>query len=1157
MQYTFLREGRYKIPCERIQVINPKCKGMKKNLLLLLNALKQRKNQQFIRTMKCTFLLLFLLIFQAHADTVKSQNAQVTLKRGSYSLKEVITQVEKQTEYLFVYKDSEINAQKKITIKKSRQQVSDLLQLLVENGIDSKFSDNYISLRKQATDSQLPQQSGKTVKISGTITDASGEPVIGANVTVKENTSVGTITDINGRFELTADSRATLLVSYIGYQNQEIKLNGKTSLNINLVEDSKLLSEVVVTALGIKREEKALGYAVQKVKGDELTTSKGVDIATSLTGKVAGLNIQNSTEFNEKAKILLRGETPIVIVDGIPYESIGLSEIAPDDIESIDVLKGATASALYGSRGTTGAIMITTKKGSGTEGLNISVNSNTMFFSGYLAFPKTQSSYSRGTSGHYGDDYVWGDKLDIGRKALLYNPQTYKWEEQELTSKGRDNYKNFLQFSFVTNNNVSVSQKGKYGSFRASLTEIYNKGQYPNQDLNKVIFNVGGEMSWKKFKLEASAAYNKQKASNNSGTGYSGSYIYDMVIWGSSEYDIRDFKNYWVEGKEGEQQNWYDESWYDNPWFKSNEVIDAYDTDLMNASATGSYEITPWLKAMVRAGMDMSSQRNEWRNAISANYGWDKKGFYGLSRTTDISLNTDALLMANKTWGKFTIDGLAGGNIYYYRSDKMRSSTEGGLSIPGYYSLSASVDPVEASSTLYQKRVNSLYGKLSLSWASTYFLDVTGRNDWSSTLSADERSYFYPSVSGSVVLSEIIKLPSFWDFLKVRGSWTVTKKDASIYANNNVYKVTPKEWSGMTAAIYPSTLIGGRVRPKKTEVWETGFATNFFKNRLFLDVAYYRKAESDFIINGGVSSMTGYGSIQTNFKETRLRSGFEVTIGGTPVKTADFSWDILTNWAHDQYTYQTIDPEYSTKKPWVKKGETWDWFSIQDWERDPQGNIVHNDGGMPIRQSFSTSLGKITPDLVWGITNTFKYKNVTLAFTIDGRIGGISFSRTHQMLMNSGAGKDTDTPWRYDEVVNGNKTYIGKGVKVVSGSVKYDTDGTVIEDTRVFAPNDIAVSYESYISKYHDSASRPSSQNVLDETFVKLRNLSISYDLPQSWCEKLKMKSASVGLTGQNLFLWAKDYKYADPDKGGDSDGYENLNSPSQRYIGVNIKANF
>ena len=265
-------------------------------------------------------------------------------------------------------------------------------------------------------------------------------------------------------------------------------------------------------------------------------------------------------------------------------------------------------------------------------------------------------------------------------------------------------------------------------------------------------------------------------------------------------------------------------------------------------------------------------------------------------------------------------------------------------------------------------------------------------------------------------------------------------------------------WSGMTSASYPSTLIGGRVRPQKAEEWEVGLATNFFKNRLYADFAYYRKAESDFIISGGVSSMTGYQNIQTNFKETRLRSGFEITLGGTPIKTRDFQWDILTNWAHDQYTYQPIDPEYSTKKPWVKKGATWDWFAINDWERDPEGNIVHNSDGLPTKQNFTTKVGKLTPDLVCCITNTLKYKDWSLSFTIDGRVGGMSFSRTLQMLMIGGAGIDTDNKYRYEEVVNGNKTFIGPGVKVVEVYVTYDPDGNIIEDTRKFAPNEIVIS---------------------------------------------------------------------------------------------------
>lgn len=663
-----------------------------------------------------------------------------------------------------------------------------LEQLFNGTDISYKVLDKSIILSpKEVLASAVTQQTIKN--ISGTITDANGEPIIGANVVERGSTN-GTITDVDGKFSLSVPDKSTLIISYIGYTSKTIQVGNQTVFTIQLAEDTQNLNEVVVTALGIKQEEKALGYAVQKVTGDKLPLAKTVDVATSLTGKVAGLNIQNSTEFNETPKIKLRGETPLIIVDGIPYGNISLDEIASDDIESIDVLKGATASALYGARGTSGAIMITTKKGADHEGLNININSNTMFFSGYLAFPETQHSYSRGFGGEYNNDYVWGDKLDIGRTAILWDPYTYEWREQELTSKGKDNFNNFLQFSMVTNNNINISQQGKYGSFRASVTEVYNKGQYPNQDLNKITFSVGGEMSWKNFKMDTSAAYNKRISSNDHGSGYSGSYIYDMVIWGGTEYDVRDYRNYWVKGKEGIQQNWYDDNWYDNPWFKAYEITDAYDIDVINAALNTSYEITPWLKAMLRAGVDVYSKRNEWKNPLSANQAWDKKGFYGVSRGTDMSVNTDAMLMADKTWGKFNMNLMGGGNIYYTHYDFMKSTTQGGLSIPEFYSLNASVDPIKASSELKQKRVNSLYGKASSGWASTYFVDVTGRNDWSSTLSAKQRSYFYPSVLGSIVLSEIVKLPEWWDFMKVRASWTASKQDADIYANNNVYSVS-------------------------------------------------------------------------------------------------------------------------------------------------------------------------------------------------------------------------------------------------------------------------------------------------------------------------------------------------------------------------------
>lgn len=312
------------------------------------------------------------------------------------------------------------------------------------------------------------------VTVTGNVVDNTGMSVIGANI-VEKGTTNGTITDIDGNFSIRVSPGAILQISYTGYKTQEIAVGNQTHLSIKIEEDSELLGEVVVTALGLKREEKALGYAVQKVEGSALNTVKSVDIATSLTGKVAGMNVQNSTEFNAAPTILVRGEEPLIVVDGVPYSNISLRDIASDDVESIDVLKGATASALYGARGGSGVIMVTTKKG-GKEGLDVSVNSSTMFNAGYLAIPEAQHSYSSGTGGVYDSyDYVWGDKLDIGRTAVQYNPYTYQWEEAPLVSKGKNNFRNFLEQGMSTNNNVSIAWKGEHGGFRTSLNHVYNR----------------------------------------------------------------------------------------------------------------------------------------------------------------------------------------------------------------------------------------------------------------------------------------------------------------------------------------------------------------------------------------------------------------------------------------------------------------------------------------------------------------------------------------------------------------------------------------------------------------------------------------------------------------------------------------------------------
>ncbi|MDR0536744.1 MAG: SusC/RagA family TonB-linked outer membrane protein, partial [Tannerellaceae bacterium] len=640
--------------------------------------------------------------------------------------------------------------------------------------------------------------------VQGTVSDANGEPLIGVNV-LEKGTANGSITDIDGKYSLRVESRnATLVFSFIGYVKQEVSVGNNSVINISLAEDTRVISEVVVTALGIRREEKALGYSVQKVDGEKLSIAKGSSVATSLTGKIAGLNVKNSTEFTREPSLTLRGASPLIVIDGVPYQSASLTNIAAEDIESINVLKGSTASALYGARGGNGAIMVTTKKAR-KEGLDISIDSHTMLHAGFLKLPEVQNSYSSGANGKYAPgDYVWGDKLDMGRTAKQYDPVTYEWREQELTSKGKDNFTNFLEQAFVTNNNISIAQKGQYGGIRTSLNHVYNKGQYPNNNQQKFTFSVGGNIDYKNFHLDGGITYNKRFFSNNTGTGYGvGSFMYNLLIWTGAEYDLRDYRNYWRAGKEQQQQNWMDELWYDNPYFLAYAQTFSNHYDLTNSYLNMSYDLAEWLKLQVRLGSDAYRDRDEQKRPISSRS--NLKGQYETRTRSGYSTNNDALIIADKRLGDFNIDGFLGGSIFFREGDEHYSSTSNGLNMPGFFSLNASVDPAVTNSSVSKQQTNSIYGKAGISWRSAVFAEVTGRNDWVSTLAASERSYFYPSVSGSVILSEFIPLPKVFNFWKVRGSWTQTKYPAGVYDINSTYSVSRNYWGDMTATFYPKS----------------------------------------------------------------------------------------------------------------------------------------------------------------------------------------------------------------------------------------------------------------------------------------------------------------------------------------------------------------
>lgn len=1015
-------------------------------------------------------------------------------------------------------------------------------------------------------------------QVSGTVRNAAGEPVVGASVVV-EGTAVGTTTNTSGAFTLSVPAGGALNFSFIGMTPQRVEVGNRTQLEVVMEDDAISMSAVVVTALGIKRDEKALGYAVQKVAADELQTVKGVDVATSLSGKVSGLMVKNPSDFAEAPTLTLRGETPLLVIDGVPYYNMTMRDIPADDIESISVLKGATASALYGSRGGTGAVMVTTKRGLSAKGFSVDINSSTMFHAGFLAIPEKQNMYGRGTTGVYAwnGDRQWGQLMDGSVEIEQWNPRTKQMEMRPYSAVGKDNFRNFLESGYILNNSVSATQQGEMGSFRASASWMDTKGVYPNQKFDKYTFCIGGDMKYKNFSLSANVAYNRHHTPNAGQNGYTNyDPMYSLLIWSGADWDIRDYRDYWITPGEVTNNPYtriqadgtiQQAGSLDNPYFIQYERIREETRDVMNGNINMSYDIMPWLKLTVRSGLDFYVDKTEMRIAKGSftnsgnTYGsivGAKLGYFRTQRDTGFSTNNDFLLTGDYTFGDFRVDGLFGGGIFYRSSESLMGYTAGGLNLPDFYSLNNAVDGAKATSSLREQQVNSLYGRLSLSWRDMLYVEATLRNDWSSTqASTPYKSYIYPSVSGSFVISELLPKTDWLSIWKLRGSWTISKRPADVYATNTSYKVTADTWNGMSGAAQNTTGYNIAILPSAFETFEVGTMASFFGNRLSLDVSYYQKRNYDTQKSVAVSHASGYYNNLVNTKEEITNKGWEITLGATPVKTRDWRWDVTFNWSRYRRHYTQIDPEYSTDRPWVAKGKRADHIVLNTFQRHEEtGEMIHDANGLPLYNTYQSVYGYSDPDWIWGATTTLRWKNLSMSLSFDGRVGGMTQSYTETYLWIAGSHPKSTTEARYLDVTNpGTKNHLSQGQRVVSGSATWDAQGNKLTDTRVFAPNDVKTTYKDYVGRVHKNNVWGGVASPLDmfrTTFLKLREVSLTYDVPARYCRMIRSKGIAVSFVGQNVFMSAKDFRYSDPDG-----GTENLSDPSARYLGFNVKLSF
>ncbi len=769
---------------------------MKKNHYGLISGICKIWKSKFLKRMRIVALLILITITQTFALESYAQNKRLSLDVKNETIVNILEEIEEQSEFYFMFDASRINVSQRKSVDCENQLIKNVLDQLFEStGITYSINDRQVLL------TTIDKSDGSQQKtVSGKVTDTNGQSLPGVTVVVK-GTTHGTVTNPEGEYSLTdIPENVILQFSFVGMKTLEVAVSGKSYIDVVMKEETIGINDVIVTALGIKKEEKSLGYSVQKISPELLTKVQNTSITSSLTGKAAGLMIENTTEFFRSSTVKLRGEDALIVVNGVPAPNVSLNDFSSEDLADISILKGATASALYGDRGRNGAIMITTKNGGGDKSV-IEVNSSVMSSIGYLRIPTSQTAYGTGTGNKalFNGQFVWGPKLDIGQTARQVDPITGELSDVEtpLISKGHDNLKNFLGESIVANNNVSVSQSGEIGSIRASLSHMYNKGQAPNTRANKYVFNIGTNIKVSdKFSLDASWMFSKRETPNEPNTGYGrgGSYIYQLILWNGADMDIRDWKDYWkVKGKE---QKYYQTDWYNNPYFIANEDLRPRSIDVNNGAFSANYKLTSQINVLLRSGINTYTNRYSHRQAIS--YNRSENGLFEIGQNYYMDVNNDLVLTFDKTFNSFGIDALAGGSLNYYQSRDIHSQTNGGLSIPEYYSLNASVDPVTSSSSVEKKQLNSLYGKISISYRNALYLDLTGRNDWSSTLPSSSRSYFYPSAALSALVSEFVQLPEIIDLFKIRGAWTLSKNDLGIYDLNEVYNVDVAAWGDIT-----------------------------------------------------------------------------------------------------------------------------------------------------------------------------------------------------------------------------------------------------------------------------------------------------------------------------------------------------------------------
>ena len=1012
--------------------------------------------------------------------------------------------------------------------------------------------------------------------ITGTVTDDEGTGIPGVTVLESETTN-GAITDMDGNYQLTVSSgNAILVFSFVGMTTVQEPVNNRTTIDVTMTAGAIGLDEVVVTALGISRERKSLGFAMQELGGDVLVEAREPNIANALSGRVSGLQVvRSSTGPAGSSKIVLRGYSsltgdnqPLIVVDGVPIDNFtgasnndywnpstdmgnGLGDINPEDIESMSVLKGASAAALYGSRAGNGVILITTKSGKKRDGLGITVSSS-IGFESIFTNPNMQSDFGQGTDGIYDNRSTrsWGPRI---------TGQTIeRWDGENVQMQAYDNVGNYFGTGTNLNNNVSFQQQFENTSVYTSFTRMNDQSLIPGAELERTnlltraVTNLGADQKWT---IDTKIQYINATATNRPLLGVNTSNTFYTMYLLPRSLDIRDFKN---SVSETGQMIWYGGSNQINPyWISENNIsTDSRDRFILHGSV--KYDFTEWLNAEVRAGSDRYTTNTE--NKLYAGSPLTPSGRYSMGKQTHFENNYSALIMARRDdlFGRFGGSFMLGGNLMERQNSSLNGSA-GELEVPNLFALNNSVSNPSISESYNNKKINSVYGNVQVNYDGYLFLEGTFRNDWSSTLHSSNRSYFYPSVNLSWVISDMLSgndnLPSWLYFSKIRASYAEVGNDLEPYQLYNTYWIG-KDPIGNTTAGLGNILFDPTVRNELIKSYEAGLETSFFDNRLAFDFAWYKSNATRQLINLPMDPLSGYQSRKINAGNIQ-NTGIEVEMRGIVLKGTSTrpAWDIHLNYSFnrntieeladnvEQYEIGGFDALRILAEVGGNYGEIYgtSFMRVDDESSQYYNRLLLDANGLPQGNTELVKLGNQQPRALLGITNTLSYRGLSLSFLIDGRFGGEIFSGTNVAMQYAGTSSVT--------VENGDRPDM-----VVDG---------VIAEGDGFVENTNSVTAQQYWERISTGSSNLgiNEANIYDATNIRLRTIQLNYDLPQRVLGNLPLTRARFGVSANNVWLISSHLNGVDPESvfatGTNAVGFENAAPPTSRTVLFNITLGF